>query len=346
MKSKHLDIPRRSRVRQLLRRAISFALLGISSAFLIVVSCPQLRVSTVLSTFFPFAHILAFPYVLGAILLMSTLVAAVICWRRRCHWLGWVHCAMWLAVSVSLLLIPYGVPKTVITSTALAQRSLTVVTFNTGSTLTSQDLEKLVTLSNPDIIVLPETSAYDARRAIETAYYQGHVFEPSNGGFSDIYEGQIAPTTVIINKKLGSVKTVPGPSTAFGTVALAFDDPVLPVIVGIHAAPPLPGLMRQWREDLDRVTQFGESSTKPMVIAGDFNATLRHSKLASRSRLIDSQEFCGWVQVGTWPAKIPRVLRSPIDHVLVTAPITATSCQTVPIGESDHLAYITTLNIK
>lgn len=96
--------------------------------------------------------------------------------------------------------------------------------------------------------------------------------------------------------------------------------------------------MHAWKGDLERVIKFGESSTKPMIIAGDFNATLRHGALAARSRLTDAQELCSAWQMGTWNSQFPAILRTPIDHILITPGLQASSCQTAHIGESDHLA--------
>lgn len=332
------------RTPRLCRLDVALGAVGVFA--LVIAAFPHLGFSRALSSYFPFAQLLAFPFALGSLLLLLTVAAAIICWWKRCHWLSWLNCALWLVAAACLLLLPYGIPAKVVADTEVPQRSLKVVTFNTGSTMRPQDFEELTARYNPDIIVLPETTVFDARRGLERANYAGRVFGTTGEGFSGSYQGRIAPTTVVTKEDLGAATPIAGPATAFGTVALQFDDPDLPIVLGIHAAPPLPGLMRQWREDVERVRSFGESSTTPMVIAGDFNATLRHGAVASRLRLMDTQELCGGRQAGTWPARAPGILRSPIDHVFITQPIGVESCHVVRIGESDHLAYVSTLRIR
>lgn len=315
---------------------------------------PGWSTARLLSSQFAFAQLAAFPLLLGAGMLLCSALAALLCRAKRSGWLGWSACIIWALAGIAFIAAPEGLPREVapaspaVDSGAVADKtghdSVTIATFNTASTLTADDLKSLVAAHHPEVIVLPETGGYEARQAVETIGYPGQVFETRDWGFTDAYTGGIAPTSVVVSDSLGPAKHVRGPATSFGTVALEFEDPNQPRIIGVHTAPPLPGLMQQWRTDLKEVAAFGESTSTPTVIAGDFNATLRHGPLAARTQLVDSQEFCSRRQAGTWPARMPNALRAPIDHVFVTHDMRTQSCQTMQVGSSDHLAYVTTVS--
>lgn len=304
---------------------------------------PQLEFAQFFSVHFPFAQLAAFPAVIGAgVLFLSTLTATA---HRLLGLtkLSLCCCTLWALVGAGLLFAPYGLPRQVDSAGLFAgqNRELTVVTFNTGSTLTASDFQLLTTSWNPDIIILPETAGYELRQVLQNGNFDGQLFETRDDGLPSSYSGGIAPTSVLVSNSLGPAQYTTGPVSSFGSVAVEFADPSLPTVVGVHAAPPLPGLMRKWREDLVRLSEFGHASERPLILAGDFNATLRHGALADRAQLIDSQEFCGAIPSGTWPAGAPQFLRTPIDHVFVSGGIKARSCQVLQIGRSDHLAYMT-----
>lgn len=257
------------------------AMVGFAFVALLIVLFPGSWLAQKVSTTIIFAQILAFPFPLGlGMMICAAVLSVLVIAKSRC-WFAATHCAAWFVVALTLITFPNGLSagRSLVVEDDI-QTTLSVVTFNTGSKLTSAGLLELVSVYKPDIIVLPETSVVDARKLLQEISYDSNVFETPSSGFTSTYNGLIAPTTVLVRKELGVARPIPGPPTSFGTVALAFDKPGLPHVVGVHSAPPLPGLMRSWREVLDRVVAFGESSHQPMVIAGDFNATLRHGALA------------------------------------------------------------------
>lgn len=328
------------------------SLVGVVS--LVSALIPGWAVAQGLSVRFPVAQLAAFPLLLGAAMLLCSALTVLICRAKRSGWLGWSACIIWALAGIAFIAAPEGLPREVAPASPAAgsgpvedttgHANITIATFNTASTLTADDLKSLVAAHHPDVIMLPETGGYEARQAVKSIGYPGQVFETPDWGFTDAYTGGIAPTSVVVSDSLGPAKHVRGPATSFGTVELEFEDPSLPRIIGVHTAPPLPGLMKQWRTDLKEVAAFGESASTPTVIAGDFNATLRHGPLAARTQLVDSQKFCSRRQAGTWPARMPNALRAPIDHIFVTHDMRTQSCQTMQVGSSDHLAYVTTVS--
>lgn len=302
---------------------------------------PHFIVNRFITSYLPFAQIMAFPRILGILTLLCCALLAFITRGKSFTILGSVQYAVWFLVGISLVLVPFGLPRIATSPSSQALRSISVVTFNSGGTFTPADLNEIIKKGAPDIIVLPETSAYSAQHTIESIGYDAEVFDTPNSGFTAVYSGQVAATTTIVSQRLGHAHLSSAPATTFGTVAIEFEDDTLPLLVGIHTAPPLPGLMEAWRGDLERLVAFGENATRPTILAGDFNATTRHSAMASRHHLIDSQESCRIKQLGTWPASVNEVLRTPIDHVLVTSDLRTEGCQAFSVGRSDHLAYKT-----
>lgn len=308
---------------------------------------PQVGFVRALSVYPPFAQLLAFPLALGAGLMLLGVCAALLCLYKRKAQLTIATCVVWVIAGAGFMVAPYGLPRQVEDSehAVTENRHLTIVSFNTGSTLSVSDFQQLVTMWDPDVIVLPETAGHEIRRAMTISHYRGTLFETRRDGLPNTYTGSIAPTSLIVSDRLGPAHAVKAPVTSFGTVAVEFNDTALPMIVGLHTAPPLPGLMEQWRSDIDRVFEFSESTKKSLIVAGDFNATLRHGALAARNALVDSQEFCSSPQKGTWPTGTPSIMRAPIDHVFVTQGMRASSCHVQEIGRSDHLAYKTQVSL-
>ena len=329
-------------------KVFQVALIVLAGVCLYMVIYPGSSLAKKVSTTIVFAQILAFPIILATgIVLVSVALLILYQVKYRSSW-AVASFAAWIVVALALFIFPHGLPsERAVSSDKQPRIALSVVTFNTGSTLTPDGFQELIDSFSPDVIVLAETSAVEAQQALKATSYAGTIFETPNAGFTSTYNGSIAPTTVIVNKSLGAAKLTAGPANSFGTVAIEFEHPELPTIIGVHTAPPLPGLMHAWKADLERVVEFGESSKKPMIIAGDLNATLRHGALAERSRLIDAQEFCATLpwHMGTWHSQFPEFLQTPIDHVLITPELQAISCQTIRIGRSDHLALETKIAI-
>lgn len=342
------EISRKRGLRRLLWRRVLPAVAILAGGVTgLGVLLPQLEFAQFFSVHFPVTHLAAFPAVVGVGILFLSVLIAMSYRILRLTKLSLVSCAVWTVVGAGLLFAPYGLPRQVDSRefSSAQYRELTVVTFNSGSTLTAGDFQRLLTSWDPDIIVLPETAGYELQQVLQNATFDGQLFETRRDGLPSSYTGGIAPTSVLVNSRLGAAHYTVGPVSSFGTVSIEFADQHLPLVVGVHTAPPLPGLMQQWREDIARITEFGKGSERPLILAGDFNATLRHGALADRAQLIDSQEFCATIPSGTWPAGAPQFLQTPIDHVFVTRGMKAHSCQVQQLGSSDHLAYMTRVTI-
>ncbi|MEO8692813.1 MAG: endonuclease/exonuclease/phosphatase family protein [Acidimicrobiales bacterium] len=98
-------------------------------------------------------------------------------------------------------------------------------------------------------------------------------------------------------------------STAIGTVE----------IVAVHTiAPTDDKSIRRWRQMLDALHGLAEQRTTPLLLIGDFNATIYHSRFDDLldTGLTDAHSARGTGLTGTWPRDkpFPPLLR--IDHAL------------------------------
>ncbi len=310
----------------------------------IVALVPDLGPVRALSMVTPFAQLIAFSAILGCgagLFGLVFLLSACIIKRGRRY--PFTIGLAWLIAGICFVLFPAGMTLPPPETSPVNAQTITVATFNSGSALTSTDIDTLVRSYAPNVIVLPETSGPELDDAVAGSGFHGSVYTVPDDGFPSTYTGDIDPTSVLVSTQLGPAQVIDGPMTSFGTVAIRFSDPSLPIVIGLHTAPPLPSIVHEWRSDLDRVIAFGEHSNTPLILAGDFNATLRHGPMATRTRLIDTAQQCGRFPQGTWPTAFPREFRSQIDHVMLSPNMVAHTCAVVDIGQSDHAAYIATI---
>lgn len=325
----------------------SVLIILLCAGFCVVAAWPSSSFSQLVNQVSPFAQMTAFARIIAAVAgFLAALTVGRILFRKkyRHYRLSLFAGIVCLGASIILVVNP-AIPwwdRGPISSAATAGEVVTVVSFNTQNTLTKIDIDQLVTRFDPDVIVLPETSNRVVR-TVTPGDYSLTPYLPLPDGLTSTCHGQVAPTAVLAHNRLGRIRQVSAPPTSFGTVALISQHPKLRV-VGVHAAPPLPSLIPQWRADLNRLATLDQPAI-PTVLAGDFNATLRHGFLANRIHLADAAEACGLADQGTWPASLPASIATPIDHIFVSRSIEITSCQILNLGSSDHHALIATLII-
>jgi endonuclease/exonuclease/phosphatase (EEP) superfamily protein YafD len=119
-------------------------------------------------------------------------------------------------------------------------------------------------------------------------------------------------------------------------------------LVCVHARPPKPwpgDAVARWRGELSILPPPGDT---PVILAGDFNATLDHAQLRRLLRLghHDAALQAGNALVSTWrpePAGCPALLA--IDHILIDprCAVRATSVHRLP--GSDHRALYARLRL-
>lgn len=164
--------------------------------------------------------------------------------------------------------------------------AVSVIAWNAAGRAGPEEIRDLLDGRDPDVIVLPEYrdgGEAGARRLAGMLAASGR--DPRNYSvFSSPTDPAYDPTTVAIHKRLGEYRAAGGIATTFGSLTLRPSDPAKPTIVAVHTAPPVPGLMGRWRRDLDEVRAYMDRERGRTILAGDFNATLRHGGLGSSPR--------------------------------------------------------------
>jgi endonuclease/exonuclease/phosphatase family metal-dependent hydrolase len=110
-------------------------------------------------------------------------------------------------------------------------------------------------------------------------------------------------------------------------------------ILAVHTAAPVSGSMPAWRSDLAALRNWCQSTPTPLVVVGDFNATLDHLEMRSLG-CSDVAAEVGRGLTGTWPTSLPAWLGVQIDHVLVGGGITPNSARVLDLPGSDHRAVL------
>lgn len=117
------------------------------------------------------------------------------------------------------------------------------------------------------------------------------------------------------------------------------------VVASVHPiAPTSPAAVADWEEGLEALPQAG--GARPVVLAGDFNATLDHALLRELigSGYVDAADATGAGLEPTWP--LGRTLPPlPIDHVLADERIAVLEYATHDLPGSDHATLTATLRL-
>ncbi|CAG7845192.1 hypothetical protein USB125703_01449 [Pseudoclavibacter triregionum] len=223
-----------------------------------------------------------------------------------------------------------------------AEGSIRVLAWNTrGDEPGSPTIADLAIAHGADIVALPETTE---EMGEEVANLMGEAGRPMW-----VHTIVVDPdykwtsTTLLISPELGDyeIDASRGGTTDLPTVIATPVDGEGPTIIAAHPIAPVPSHMAEWRSDLEWLALQCRGDA---IVAGDFNSTLDH--LAGFGD--DGHDFgeCDDAAVqagsganGTWPAGVPPILASPIDHVMATDQWRATRFEVVTdhdLAGSDH----------
>lgn len=215
------------------------------------------------------------------------------------------------------------------TSAPGADRAFSILTCNVWMVNRSYDrLARLIQAEDPDLIVLLETDHRwfsEMRRAL--THYQHHKAEPREDyyGISVLSKhAMTAEVEYIHSKDQPSVRCrVRHPSGDFTLWCLHPEPPFLPASAERH------------RLALAEVGRRVREEALPAVVTGDLN-TAPWAR-AFREGLGDLKDgAAGFGFATTWPAPLPRCLRIPIDHFLLTEHFRTLDYRILPYVGSDH----------
>jgi endonuclease/exonuclease/phosphatase (EEP) superfamily protein YafD len=116
------------------------------------------------------------------------------------------------------------------------------------------------------------------------------------------------------------------------------------VVRGVHPTHPVGRRVELWHAGLDALTDAIGDTRGPMIVAGDFNASVDHPVMRQLMApgLRDAHEVAGAGRPATWPRERGFAPFVHIDHVLVRG-LDVESATEVTIPGSDHEAVVARL---
>jgi endonuclease/exonuclease/phosphatase (EEP) superfamily protein YafD len=116
------------------------------------------------------------------------------------------------------------------------------------------------------------------------------------------------------------------------------------VLRAVHPPPPVPGRVHGWRAALDGLARWAREQPSPLVVAGDFNASVDHPGLREflAAGMRDAHEVAGAGRPTTWPRGRAYPAFVHIDHVLVRG-LDVASVDEFRLPGSDHEAVVARL---
>lgn len=197
-----------------------------------------------------------------------------------------------------------------------------------------------------DVIVVQELTARHAaglRAAGLLEAFPHHVLDPQPGFHGSGVLSRWPLTEAVVHDVHDmrmAAATVHAPTGAIAVVAVHVINPARA------------GMVPVWRAQLQWLGEHVHGSRIPIVLAGDYNATMDHRgiRVLAAAGLVDAHDVAGrglgltWPQrsytgVGRWPAM--PLLR--LDHVFVTPSLGVRSVRTVRSAGSDHRRVVADL---
>jgi endonuclease/exonuclease/phosphatase (EEP) superfamily protein YafD len=288
----------------------------------------------------PLAQVVSLrPYLLVGV---AALVLALcgLAWRTRRALLPAAALAVVLVLGVVVT-----VPRTQPGPPPAGGRALTVLTVNAlDGAADVAGLAELVRRERPDLGALVEVGPWYRERLAPLVEPLGYRIVTAVGTDSDGVT-DVFGVSALVAAHLGDVTVDVDETRPFPTVIIGGGGLGATRFVAYHAVAPRPGDVAQWSTDLGELTRYCAGGT-PAIVAGDFNATLDHSRLREvTAGCADAAAQLGRGLAPTWPSWLPTFLGAQIDHVLVTPPIAAEDLALHEVAGSDHRAVVVRLRL-
>lgn len=191
------------------------------------------------------------------------------------------------------------------------------------------------------MLALPECSALLARAVVDGLAAHGRRVQ-AFGTRENLWP--TGETWLLVDERLGRYRQVDAPTMHLGAAIAEPDGHDGPTLAAVHPPAPM-GLvgLAAWRRSVAVAVEVARSRPDA-IVAGDFNTTLDHEPMADLAPYVDAATVVGRGAEGTWPARFPALLATPIDHVLVHPDRwTVLGTRTYRVGDSDHRAVVARL---
>jgi len=264
------------------------------------------------------------------------------------------------AASLALMLLVFALVSTAVLATrgfggqgfqTANDSDVTVLAWNTlGDEPGSRAIADLALDSGAEVVVLPETTRATGEEVAAMMGDAGVAMQSFTAAYDEVSKAR--STTLLISTALGEYfadEELRSTSVLPSLIASPLDGSG-PRIIAVHAVAPIPGEMQHWREDLQWLK--GACVGGDVIMAGDFNSTIDHySGLGVEGgtvgECVDAAVASDNGAVGSWPASLPALLGSPIDHVMATANWTVTGMRVIQSHDgfgSDHRPVLAQLS--
>lgn len=305
---------------------------------------PSSQLNIDLSTKFGIAHLYSFPLLFGLIGAGISLSAILVYLTSKKN-TDRVFIPIWIGFMISsIIFILFSSNPTKEKAQVNLDETIKIVEWNAINNISATNVETIFKEFDADIAVFPELDGpvlYESenKRFVDLFKQAGLDFDDYSASSSAYFEN-IAPVTVITKNEFANLTSSQVLSlNTFGTVKVDLDSDYVPQIIGMHTAPPLPFLMRNWEDDLNLIATEIIGSYSDAIIVGDFNATMRHGKLNEIESHVDILEYLPTYERGTWHASLPQFFRTPIDHILLPKDkYSVKNVQVRNLDNSDHAA--------
>ena len=209
---------------------------------------------------------------------------------------------------------------------------------------------------NPDIgLIAEEIAASSADVVIVLELTPGHVATLSASGALDAHRWNLVlphergawgiglwsrvPVRDLRHWELQGVPQLRGRLQLAGNRSLS--------IVAVHVPAPWPGSAQRWVAGLAELGLVVGLETRPVVVAGDLNATWDHRPfrdlMATGLRDAAIEAGRGWAR--TWPSARRAVPFLRLDHILISGDVAVAAYRTGPGRGSDHRSVSAELRV-
>lgn len=276
-----------------------------------------------------------FSLLLAVLALLIVGVCTVMAWRKQ-----YSRAKVWRlqlaplgALIFSLICsFAYGLPNETTLTTALPAPKpgqLRILSWNTDDVVKLEVLLKQALAVKPDIIVYPEMNQYPAKTtkcpnplpadAPDVPDYPWICKVAVALDMNVYYPPQANESTLLVKKSLGEYRvSFSEQNASAGFIATPLDAKTgSPTIFAVHLQrPELGGYgMRVWAQNIAWAKENCKHAN--MIVAGDFNTSLRNLGGATFGNCRDAAAALGIASAGTWPAFLPAALGTDIDHIFI-----------------------------
>jgi endonuclease/exonuclease/phosphatase (EEP) superfamily protein YafD len=330
-------------------RILAAAIIVVVGAFLVVVLWPQVFGLATAPGIAQIVSMRGLSVAVSLVLVLALTLGALLSpYARR------------FAASLAIAMLVFALVSVAVLSTrgfgspgfqSSTDNDITVLSWNTlGDAPGAATIAELALSTGAEVVALPETTRAIGDEVAQAMTDAGHPMTVLSTAYDEVSKSR--STTLLITTDLGEYVAEEGLVTTavLPSVVATPADGTGPTIIAVHAVSPVPGEMENWRSDLQWLK--GACTGDNVIMAGDFNSTLDHySGLGASGATIgacaDAALATDNAAVGTWPAALPALLGSPIDHVMATPNWSVTGMRVIESHDgygSDHRPILAQLS--